>query len=53
MKNNVLKATLLEAKKLCKSRQMDLLRVETPAENDLLSSFLSSKSKFTQAFIEN
>jgi hypothetical protein len=32
---------------------MDLLSVETPAENDLLSSFLSSQSKIAQALYEH
>lgn len=32
-----------QAKKLCETRQMDLIRIETPAEQDLLSNFLSSQ----------
>jgi hypothetical protein len=34
------------AKTLCDKRQMDLLKIETPAEQDLLSSFLSSQCVF-------
>jgi hypothetical protein len=49
--HNFPKATLPEAKKLCDSRQMDLLKVETPAENDLLSSFLSSQSKIENCIL--
>lgn len=34
-----------DAKILCEKRQMDLIKIETPAEQDLLSSFLSSQCK--------
>ncbi|XP_059476487.1 uncharacterized protein LOC132197297 [Neocloeon triangulifer] len=37
------KATYEEAKKLCESRQMDLLSIQTKSENDLISNFLNSK----------
>ncbi|XP_059476497.1 uncharacterized protein LOC132197301 [Neocloeon triangulifer] len=37
------KANYDEAKKLCESRQMDLLSIQTKTESDLISSFLNSK----------
>ncbi|XP_059478308.1 uncharacterized protein LOC132198339 [Neocloeon triangulifer] len=37
------KATYEDAKKLCESRQMDLLSIQTKTESNLISSFLNSK----------
>jgi len=40
---NIEQASYGDAKKLCDSRQMDLLSIQTPAESDLISGFLNSK----------
>jgi len=47
-------ASYSDAKKMCNSRQMDLLSIQTPKENSLISSFLSSKGLkyFAQYLLE-